>query len=164
MDITVTKARRKDAPEMLSLQKLAFRDSWEIYAHCTIPPLEQTAEEIADKFDHKVFFKVVVNDKIAGAVRAYRESGTCYPEKLAVHPDFQKQGIGTALMRKVEEYFHDRVDRFRISTDGTDERNIRLYKKLGYKPFKTRHVSDGLTFVYMEKNSTDATSSGEIHG
>ncbi len=154
MDTIIEQATVDDAEEILALQKLAFRDEANLYSHSSIPPLTQTLEELTDAFKNKIFLKAVSNGKIIGSIRAYKEAATCYPEKLIVHPSFQNRGIGTSLMDKIEAHFSGKVDRFRISTVRKSTRNIRLYQKLGYTIFKTKDITDTVTFVYMEKCQT----------
>lgn len=146
----VERARVDDAEEILSLQKLAYRSEAEIYDDFTIPPLTQTLEEIKRDFEGQVFLKAVPDGRIIGSVRAFVKEGTCYVGRLIVHLDFQNQGIGTQLMGRIEEVFKG-AQRFEIFTGHKSERNLYLYEKLGYKPFKTVMASEKLTIVYLEK-------------
>ena len=152
MDITIKRASVSDAEEILALQKLAFQNETNVYPNSTVPPLTQTLEEIKAKFEVKTFFKAVSDGKIVGSIRAYREADICYPEKLIVHPSFRNRGIGTRLMGEMEKYYIGKVATFRISTDPKNERNMRLYQKLGYRIFKTKKISADESFVYLEKS------------
>ena len=146
----VERATVDDGEEILSLQKLAYQSEAEIYDDFTIPPLTQTLEEINKDFETQIFLKAVTGGKIIGSVRAFMKEGTCYVGRLIVHPDFQNQGIGTQLMGRIEEVFKG-AQRFEIFTGHKSERNLYLYKKLGYKRFKTVTASEKLTIVYLEK-------------
>jgi ribosomal protein S18 acetylase RimI-like enzyme len=151
MNIEIKQARVADAEEVLALQKLAFETESQVYGHCAIPPLTETLERITKEFKDKRVLKAMNDEKIVGSIRAYRWEGTCYLEKLVVHPSFQGKGIGTRLMQEMEKLFADRVERIQLSTDYKSERNVSMYKKLGYKIYKTQELSNGGSFVYMEK-------------
>ncbi|MBW1710273.1 MAG: GNAT family N-acetyltransferase [Deltaproteobacteria bacterium] len=140
----------EDLPEILILQKLAYRSEAEIYNDFSIPPLTQTLEEIQEDFRRQKFLKALANDKITGSCRAYSKGDTCYIGRLIVHPDFQNQGIGAKLMNKIEAIFKD-AKRFEVFTGHKSERNIYLYQKLGYKQFTVEEIHAGLTLVYLEK-------------
>ncbi|MGB2600181.1 MAG: GNAT family N-acetyltransferase [Candidatus Omnitrophota bacterium] len=151
MDIELKQARIADAEEVLALQKLAFQSESPAYSRCTIPPLAETLERITKELKDKRVLKAMNGEKIVGSVRAYRWEGTRYLEKLVVHPSFQGKGIGTRLMQEMEKLFADRVERIQLSTDYKNERNVFMYKKLGYKIYKTQKLSNDEGFVYMEK-------------
>jgi hypothetical protein len=50
--------------------------------------------------------------------------------------------------------------RYELFTGHLSKKNLTLYEKLGYHRFKTEKVHDGLSFVYMEKQSKDKMGSG----
>ena len=122
-----------------------------IYNDYTIPPLIETLEEIKNNFTKQTFLKVLMDDKIIGAIRGYKEGDTCHIGRLIVHPDFQNQGIGTKLMTEIEHYFKD-IKRFELFTGHKSEKNIHIYKKLGYKEFKIEPINERLKHIYFEKN------------
>lgn len=91
----------------------------------------QTMEEFVKQFeDHRVL-KAVDDTTIIGSVRAKEQDGTCYIEKLMVHPNYQNQGIGRQLMHSIEGLYPN--CRYELFTGSKSEKNIRLYEKLGYK-------------------------------
>jgi GNAT superfamily N-acetyltransferase len=146
----IERAFTDDAEEILSLQKLAYQSEAEIYNDFTIPPLTQTLEGIKKDFESQFFLKAIIDEKIIGSVRAFVKEGTCYVGRLIVHPDFQNRGIGTQLMNRVEKTFKE-TKRFEIFTGHKSERNLYLYQKLGYQPFKSVKANEKLTIVYLEK-------------
>jgi len=147
----IQKANISDASEILKLQKLAYKSEAEIYNDFTIPPLTQTLEEVQNKFKDHIFLKAVEDGRIIGSVRAnVLDSETVYIGRLIVHPDYQKQGIGTKLMDKIEACFDD-FRRFELMTGHKSKKNISIYQKWGYKIFKKEKFSDNLYLIYMEK-------------
>jgi ribosomal protein S18 acetylase RimI-like enzyme len=147
----IKKAEFSDMKEILLLQKRAYESEAELYNDFNIPPLTQTLNEIEEELKNKVFLKAIENKKIIGSVRSliiYPK--TCYIGRLNVHPDFQNQGIGTKLMRAIENIFKE-CERFELITGHKSYRNIKLYEKLGYTIFKTEKLTENLNLVYLEK-------------
>jgi len=146
----IEKVIKEDLGEILTLQKLAYQSEAEIYDDYSIPPLTQTLAEIEEDFSFQVFLKIVKDNKIIGSVRAFKEDNTCFIGKLIVHPNFQNQGIGTKLLKKIETIFDD-VNRYELFTGHKSEKNLYLYQKLGYKKFKTEIINGRLRMIYLEK-------------
>ena len=149
-EITIDKASIENAEEILALQKLAYISEAEILSDFTIPPLHQTLDEIRSEFEHQVFLKVKLENKIIGSIRCFLEQGTCYIGKLIVHPDFQNRGIGTQLLLAAENQFPE-AKRYELFTSHRSEKNLHIYARNGYKLFKTKIISDRLTLVFLEK-------------
>ena len=104
-ELQISEASVSDAVEILALQKIAYLSEAEAHDDFTIPPLHQTIEEIQAEFDYQVIFKAERGDTIVGSVRGYEKNGTCYIGKLIVDPVVQNQGIGTRLMKEIEQRF-----------------------------------------------------------
>jgi ribosomal protein S18 acetylase RimI-like enzyme len=101
----------------------------------------------------QVVLKAMVDERIVGSVRAYEKDGTCYVGRLIVRPDVQNQGIGTRLMGEIEDIFSDAA-RFELFTGSRSERNLYLYRKLGYVAFREQKLTDLVSLVYLEKHGT----------
>ena len=140
----------EDAEQILKLQKMAYQSEAEIYHNYNIPPLTQTISEIKEEFHTRTFFKTVAEKNIIGSVRAHSDDTSCFIGRLIVHPDMQGKGIGTRLMNAVEAHFSD-VQRYELFTGTKSIANMRLYARLGYKPFKELAVDKSLSLVFMEK-------------
>lgn len=146
----ITHASPEDAAAILELQKLAYQSEAQLYNDLNIPPLTQTLDELRSDFTSKIFLKAQVEGKIVGSVRGYQAGITCYIERLIAHPDYQRQGIGTALMEQIESCFE--AQRFELFTGHKSDRNIHFYERLGYKLFKSEKINKTLSFVFMEKH------------
>jgi len=70
--------------------------------------------------------------------------------RLVVEPAHQRRCIGACLMDEIEKRF-PKAERFELFTGHKSEQNLRLYAKLGYRPFKREKISDRLELVYLEK-------------
>lgn len=148
--MVICKAEIKDLEEILRLQYLAYQSEAELLNDCNIQPLTQTLEELIAEFKRGVIYKAVdENGRIIGSVRGYVQDGTLHIGKLMVHPGFQGRGIGTSLLKTIEnEYKPLRKELF---TSSQSLRNLRLYEKCGYSRFKQEAMSDNYSFVYLEK-------------
>jgi ribosomal protein S18 acetylase RimI-like enzyme len=147
----IQQAECTDLVEILNLQRITYLSEAELYNDYTIQPLIQTKEEIEKEYEQQIFFKAAIDDVIVGSIRAYEMSGTCYIGKLIVHSDHENKGIATKLMNEIEQKFNE-AERFELYTGYKSEKNIHLYKKLGFREFKTSVVNEKLTLIYLEKN------------
>ncbi len=146
----ITQAILSDADDILLLQKLAFRMEAERYNDYDIPPLRQTIGELKAQFSTHVILKATLDGEIVGTVRAYEKDGTCYIGRLAVMPELQNRGIGTALMIEIEKRFSP--TRFELFVGAKSENNIHLYAKLGYTTFnKGGECCGSVETLFMEK-------------
>ena len=146
----VQPAEPVDAAEILELQKLAYHSEAAIYNEYGIPPLTQTLDQMRADLARQTCLKVTIDGRIVGSVRAHLIDGTCFVGRLIVHPSLQNRGIGTRLMNEIEHAF-SHAARFELFTGHLSERNLHLYRKLGYRPCRQERISDALTLVYLEK-------------
>lgn len=145
----IERAGVQDAEEILELQKLAYISEAAIYNDFSIPPLKQSLNSIRAQFKQDVFLKAVSQKIIIGSVRASIKGETCYIGRLIVHPQDQDQGVGQRLMKEIEKA--QSAPRYELFTGNKSEKNLYLYRKLGYREFRRETMNDRLTLVYMEK-------------
>jgi ribosomal protein S18 acetylase RimI-like enzyme len=143
-------AQVEDAQAILDLQKLAYQSEAALYDDTTIPPLTQTVESMRADFERHTILKVTEAGRIIGSVRGRLEGDTCHIGRLIVHPDYQGQGIGTRLMGEIERQFASAA-RFELFTGDRSERNLYLYRKLGYSVFREEQLTSNVRLVYLEK-------------
>ena len=151
----IQKADFKDLQIILNLQYLAYQSEAQLLNNYNIPPLKQTLSELKDEYKKGTVLKAVCDSKIVGSVRAYKENGTVYIGKLIVHPDFQRRGIGTALLYVIENACP--CEHYELFTSDKSSGNIRLYEKIGYRIFKHKDISEDLRFVFLEKTKRQIT-------
>jgi ribosomal protein S18 acetylase RimI-like enzyme len=148
--VSIQPAGREDAAAILSLQRLAYLSEAKLYDDDSIPPLVQTLEELSAEFASKLFLKAVEDGALVGSVRGHAREGVAFLERLAVDPACQGRGVGTLLVRSFEASFPG-AQRFELFTGHKSERNIALYRRLGYVPFRRERIHPGLEIVYLEK-------------
>ena len=140
----------EDAEAILALQRLAYQSEAAVYDDFTLRPLTETLEEIKSRFHDRKFLKAIEGEQIVGSVRAFQKDATCHVERLVVHPDYQRRGIGTALLNMIETCF-PAASRFELFTGHKSESNIRLYERVGYRAVRQKRVNEKITLVVMEK-------------
>lgn len=146
----ISRANINDLAGILELQKTAFLQEARLYNNFSIQPLVQSLEEITSEFEKTTILKAEVDSEVVGSVRAHISENVCWVNKLMVHPDYQGQGIGKALLLEIEKYF-PQVKKFKLGTGVKSDNNIRLYEKAGYRIVKFDKFHDGIEAVFMEK-------------
>lgn len=142
-----------DAGEILTVQRAAYVAEAQLYGDPFIPPLVESAEQIRRAFEgDAVVLKAVSGARIVGAVRARCQDGTCLIGRLVVVPDLHGQGIGRRLMTELEGRMADRARICTLFTGHLSERNLRLYRRLGYREVRRERVADHLTLVHLRKS------------
>jgi GNAT superfamily N-acetyltransferase len=67
---------------------------------------------------------------------------------LAVLPNMQNHGIGSALLKKIENRFNPK--RYELFTGSKNDKNIYFYKKTGYSVFKKSKPASGyIELLYL---------------
>lgn len=150
MNVSLTTA--DDAPYILALQHLAYQTEAARYDDNTLPPLLETLADLLARFEDRSFLKAVEAAQIIGSVRGFQEADTCFVERLIVHPDCRRRGIGTTLLTEIEALFPT-AHRFELFTGTKSQSNIRLYERLGYRAFRQERVNEKVTLVFMEKTN-----------
>lgn len=148
--IQILPAELTDCDSIIQLQKLAYQTEAQLYQDWTIPPLTQTADALQKEFPHLCVLKAVSGEKIIGSIRAQFIDGICHIGRLIVHPDFQKQGLGSELLRRIEQAFrHASV--YELFTGSKSEGNINFYLANNYQLAHTKCISENLSLVYLRK-------------
>lgn len=150
--VEIIAAELKDAKEILELQTLAYQSEARLYNDWSLPALTQTIESLHQEFKDSVILKAIVKNKIVGSVRARVENRICKIGRLIVNPEFQGKGIGTALLKKIEE-IQENINSFELFTGSKSFSNIRLYEKQGYVKSHTKVLSENVTLIFLVKPS-----------
>lgn len=147
--VDITPATVQDAEEILTLQRLAYESEAAIYG-TTLPPMADSLDVMTACFLDRRFLKAVERDRIVGSVRGHQDGATCHVERLIVHPDFRRRGLGTALLNRIENAFPC-ARRFELFTGDRSADNLRLYERQGYRPFRRERLDDRVTLVFLEE-------------
>ena len=146
----ITPAEIDDAEEILSLQKRAYESEAKLYNDWNIPPLTQSLDSLKAEILTGGVLKYSQSEGIVGSVRALLQDGKCEIGRLMVAPEFQGQGIGSALLAAIEARF-PQARSFELFTGSRSEVNIRFYRRRGYEIVTAKALSPAVTFVFMSK-------------
>lgn len=147
----ITRAVRADLAAILQLQYLAYRSEAELLNDFSIPPLQETLEEMSAQYDRgDIFLKMETGGGlILGSVRGHRTEDTLFIGKLMVHPGWRRKGLGSRLLKHIQTLFPD--CRCELFTSTKSKQNIELYRRSGFHIFQEKEIKPGLTFLYLEK-------------
>jgi len=150
MDLIIRRAKTEDIPRILEIQKKAFVVQADKYDAYDIPPMIEAADQINLDSSKLVILVAEIDGVVTGSIRIAYGENDAEIKRLSIADEFQKQGIGSRLMKEAETYC-DNLSRIWLFTGGQSYENINLYKKLGYRTFKEEHWKDGFTLIYLEK-------------
>lgn len=148
--VEIVIAELKDAEVILNLQRLAYQTEARLYNDWSLPALTQTLESLHQEFKETVILKAIINKKIIGSVRATIEEGVCKIGRLIVSPEFQGQGIGSQLLKQIEQMYEN-AHYFELFTGSKSMSNIRLYEKHGYVASHTKELSENISIIFLVK-------------
>ena len=150
-------AEEKDIRELYDLQLRAFESEAEMIGSRNVPALMESYEENREDFDNwTVLVKRDDSGKIIGAARYIEKEDHVEIGRVMVAPEWRKRGIATGLMTAVEELTQAKV--LELYTCTKSYININLYKKLGYKIYKTVEGDRDLSFAYMRKTKRSVST------
>ncbi|WP_173475863.1 GNAT family N-acetyltransferase [Fibrobacter succinogenes] len=140
----------QDVPEILELQYKAFRPVAERLNWPDAPNLIETVEHALGEFPKYTTLKMLSDDgKIIGSVRGRVENGSLYIGRLMVLPEFQKNGYGRILLRKIQSMLpHDRAW---LDTSSDVPETVSFYEREGFRIFERKHFENGVSWIFMEK-------------
>jgi GNAT superfamily N-acetyltransferase len=88
---------------------------------------------------------------IVGVLVVHQLDDSLFIENVAVHPDYQKRGLGRTLMAMAEQQAHlAGMAEMRLYTHELMVENIALYQRLGYREVERRE-EHGFRRVFMRK-------------
>ena len=114
-------------------------------------PAPMTADYAQAIKDGKVSV-AVVGDRIAGFIELYSKEEYLILETIGLFPEYQRRGIGRALLEFGEEAARkEGLNEIRLYTNEKMSENLSLYRYFGY--IETgRKAEDGFNRVFFKKN------------
>jgi ribosomal protein S18 acetylase RimI-like enzyme len=125
-----------DAGEILTLQRAAYVSEAQLHDDMTMPALTQTVAELEAELADPACEALGVRDhgRLIASLRISRaDASTAEIRRVAVAPDRQGQGFGTALILAAEAGLPPEVTTVRLFTGEHSIANQRLYRRLGYQ-------------------------------
>lgn len=146
-ELTMRQASVEDAEAIAALTDAAYK---KYIPRLGRKPQPMTADYRQMAAEHPIWL-LYHGKTLAGLLALMYEPETLFIYSVAVHPDFQRQGLGHRLMAFAEEQAHQAgIRRIRLYTNEHMVENIALYLKLGYTEVR-REPYLGSDLVHMEK-------------
>ncbi len=150
---------QSELADAFALQKMAFVTEAMLYQNFHLPPLDERFEQFVLEFQQKTFLKAVLDSRLVGVVRGFIKDDTGHIERLAVHPGYQRRGIGAALIGVLEREL--KASRYELFTGSLSVSNLRLYEKLCYCRFQEKQLKPNIQLVLLEKTVNWRAARGE---
>ncbi|MFC5909949.1 GNAT family N-acetyltransferase [Streptacidiphilus monticola] len=155
MSVTISVATEDDAERILKLQYLAYQSEAELYGDWAIDPLTQTLDSLRTELKDRHVLVARLGQEVVGSVRGWVDAdGVGRIGRLCVHPRMQGHGLGTRLLRAMEQRLGAEAvppTVLRLFTGHRSLANLRLYQRLGYQQTAVEEVSPKLSFISLEK-------------
>jgi tRNA (guanine37-N1)-methyltransferase len=126
-------ATPSDAAELFTLQRACWVQEQQANPGVHIPPLHEDLAAVQAWLGEWTTLVLRSGGRLVGAVRGRLEGDAWEIGRLMVAPDLQGHGIGRLLLEAVELAAPDAATGFVLFTGALSERNIRIYKKAGYR-------------------------------
>ena len=143
----------EDAGEILTVERAAFVDEARIYGTVDMPALTETLEQLHADLHGTLGCVAVHGERIVGVARARASGDVLLIGRIAIAPDQQGRGIGSALLAAVEGRGRDAGCAVaELFTGSLSAANIRLYEREGYRESERVDAGDGIAEVYLRKS------------
>jgi len=131
MELNIRKYINEDYDSLIEL--------WRISSLPCRPRGRDRKEELVRqiKLDCSIFLVAEAEGMLVGSLFGTHDGRKGWINRLAVHPDFQRQNIGTKLVEEVEKLFKKaEIGIFACLIEEGNEISKRVFQKFGYKVFK----------------------------
>ncbi|MFZ2515251.1 MAG: GNAT family N-acetyltransferase, partial [Candidatus Lutibacillus vidarii] len=133
-DLAIVPSVPADAPELLVLQRCCWLGEGRVNDTWDIPPLVETLDDVRASSSVWRTWVVRSHGRLIASVRGrVDEDGTWEVGRLMVAPDWQGRGLGRVLLEYAEQAAPPEVTDLWLITGAQSARNIRLYKRAGYR-------------------------------
>jgi ribosomal protein S18 acetylase RimI-like enzyme len=137
------------AEQVHAIHVLAYSQEAKLVGVRSLPPLEQSPQQIRSLSES--FFGAFVNGSLAGAIsESAADQAQVEICSLAVHPAFQRLGVGRALVEFL--VFRAGGRPMLVSTAAANQPAISLYQSLGFQVIRHSLVPEvGLKLVHLQR-------------
>lgn len=136
------------AQRVLAIQQASYAIEAELIGTWNIPPLRDTVESL--RLSGEDFYGYWIGEEIAGLIAITREDETLDICRMAVHPDYFRRGIASALLAFVLSEHADAA-RAIVATGARNDPAKQLYLRHGFTPTGEREVEPGVLIAFFEK-------------
>ncbi|MFI5608477.1 GNAT family N-acetyltransferase [Amycolatopsis sp. NPDC051903] len=141
-----------DAGELLTVQRAAYLSEARAHLNFDLPPLVESLDQVRAALADPACRVWGVRDggRLIASVRLRVAGAVGDIGRLAVAPDRQGAGLGSALLLAVEELAPAEITCFRLCTGERSAGPLHLYAKLGYRETHRSPEAD-YQLIHLEK-------------
>lgn len=133
MQIIIRSLQDNDYPQMMTIDQLVFNSA------TTPAPMRQvTLEEYAGHYTSDNVFVAELEGRVAGYIGFHNSTGLASNSHvmeiyIAVHPDYQKMGVGRELMQHIIRYGKQNgYKKISLRVLSSNQKAIAFYKTIGF--------------------------------
>jgi ribosomal protein S18 acetylase RimI-like enzyme len=129
----VVEAKAEDAQQMASLFRRVWREFEDRLPAGLLDARRPTTEEVKEWIEQDPFFIVKIAGRVVGIVGCSLEGDSCQLKRMVVDSQYRRQGIGSALTKRVIEYAKQHQARkVWLDTLPVLKEAIAMYRKHGF--------------------------------
>jgi phosphoribosylformimino-5-aminoimidazole carboxamide ribotide isomerase len=133
---------------ILSIEQIRPELTWRIRQE-VLYPAQKLYEMELDEDQEGIHFGAFTDDRLVGVISLFQNDASFQFRKLGVLPEYQKKGIGNALLQRVEEFAESEGGTViwcnaRVSAIG-------FYRKAGYAHTGKLFSKNGFDYEILEK-------------
>jgi ribosomal-protein-alanine N-acetyltransferase len=130
--VAIRPMRPEELPAVTALDQAAFAPPWQISAQAMRGAMREAL--------HATVALVGQPARLAGFQISTASAGGAHLARLAVAPEFQGQGVGTALVAELTAHFYKRqAARLTVNTQQDNHGSLAVYERFGFAPIGERY-------------------------
>ena len=153
--IALREIHNSDIQDVNFILSEAFKSYKKYYTNGALNATVLTPTVIQDRIINQKYeiFVVLINSQIVGTVSlSMKDQDQLYIRSMAVHPDYQKRGVGLFILKKINELAKRKnIKTISLDTSKPLKRAINLYKNFGFKFTGTIKNLYGIKIYEMKK-------------
>lgn len=127
----------------------------------TIPWSRQSILEEITNNNMAIYISARTKERVIGYAGLWKVYGEGHITNIAVHPEYRKNGVGAALLKKLIEMAEsDGIYRMTLEVRKSNEAAIHLYSKFRFQPGGVRkgyYADNGEDAIIMWREGADGT-------
>ena len=131
----------------MDLFRVSYAVEADLLGVTDFPPLKRTLDSYIDS--NNTFYGYFSGDVLAAATEIDEGPKSTHIQSLVVHPDYFRQGIGSALVTHIFKTYQSKV--FTVETGAANDPATELYRKCGFNELYKYLTEHGIRKVRFEK-------------